>query len=156
MTTPINIGIAEGARVSIAQDLAVLLADTYTLYLKTQNFHWNVTGPRFQEVHALTELQYTDLAAAIDAVAERIRTLGEHAPASYAKYRELSSLQDEDGVPVADQMLAILAQDHEAIVRTIRKAMPSVQEVGDESTASLLSDRLSLHEKTAWMLRSMI
>ncbi|WP_020405893.1 Dps family protein [Hahella ganghwensis] len=156
MSEVMNIGIDEGARQKIIEDLSALLADTYTLYLKTQNFHWNVTGPRFQEVHALTELQYTDLAAAIDLIAERIRTLGEYAPASYSKYRELTSIQEEDGVPVADQMLAVLAQDQETVVRTIRKALPHAQEVADESTASLLSDRLSIHEKAAWMLRSMI
>ncbi|OZG74286.1 DNA starvation/stationary phase protection protein [Hahella sp. CCB-MM4] len=156
MTTSINIGIDESSRQRIVEDLSALLADTYTLYLKTQNFHWNVTGPRFQEVHALTELQYTDLAAAIDLIAERIRALGEYAPASYSKYRELTSIQEEESVPAANEMLAILAKDQETVVRTIRKALPHAQEVADESTASLLSDRLSIHEKAAWMLRSMI
>ncbi|AZZ94825.1 DNA starvation/stationary phase protection protein [Hahella sp. KA22] len=152
----INIGLTENARQNIAHSLSRLLADSYTLYLKTQNFHWNVTGPRFQEVHALTEMHYTDLAAAIDAIAERIRALGEYAPGSYSSYQKLATLKEEAGVPAANEMLAVLAKDHEQIARNIREALPAAQEATDESSASLLSDRLSVHEKTAWMLRSMV
>lgn len=152
----INIGLSEETRQAISQSLARLLADSYTLYLKTQNFHWNVTGPRFQAVHAMTMEQYTDLATAIDDIAERIRALGEVAPGSYSAYARLASIKEETGVPEAAQMLRQLADDHEHISRNIREALPRAQEAADESTASLLSDRLRIHEKYAWMLRSMI
>ncbi len=151
----IDIGIDEEARKGIAEGLGELLADTYTLYLKTHNFHWNVVGPRFRELHLMFEEQYTELAVAVDDIAERIRTLGFPAPGTYSAYAKLSTIEETEGVPSAEEMIRILTEDNETVVRTARRILPSAQEVGDESTASLIADRMVIHEKTAWMIRSL-
>ena len=151
----INIGIPESDRVEIAGALGRLLADTYTLYLKTHNFHWNVTGPQFQTLHLMFELHYNEMWLAIDLIAERIRALGEFAPGSYAQFAHLTSIDEADGVPGADAMVSQLIAGHEAVIRTCRGLLPLVQGASDESSASLVSDRLLVHEKTAWMLRSL-
>ena len=150
----IDIGLAADTREVIAQGLCELLADTYTLYLKTHNFHWNVLGPRFRELHLVFEEQYTELATAVDEIAERIRALGFPAPGTYSEYIQLSNIKETQGVPAAEDMTRILTEDNEAVVRTSRRILPQVQEAGDESTASLIADRMVVHEKTAWMLRS--
>ncbi len=150
----INIGIASAERESIAEKLQALLADSYTLYLQTHNFHWNVTGPYFQQLHALFETHYTELALAVDEIAERIRTLGVAAPASYKAFAALSSINEIDGVPSAQEMLKILTANNEQVVRTCRDALLVAQEAGDESSAALISDRMRVHEKAAWMLRA--
>jgi len=155
-TMTMNIGLTEQQREAIAQGLGRLLADTYTLYLKTHGFHWNVTGPMFQTLHLLFETQYTELADAVDNIAERIRALGVFAPSSFSKYRELSTIQEETGVPNATDMIAQLLAGHEAIVRTARDIFPLVDSARDEPTADLLTNRMQIHEKTAWMLRSLI
>jgi len=152
----IDIGIDETERKTIAENLGQLLADTYSLYLKTHNFHWNVVGPRFRELHLMFEEQYTELAIAVDDIAERIRALGFPAPGTYSQYAELSSIEETQGVPSAEDMIRILTEDNEAVVRTARRILPSAQKVGDESTASLIADRMVLHEKTAWMIRSLL
>jgi starvation-inducible DNA-binding protein len=152
----IDIGIKSEDRKAIAHGLSRLLADTYTLYLKTHNFHWNVTGPMFQPLHLMFETQYTELAAAVDLIAERIRALGHAAPGSYADYAKLSSIKDANGVPGANQMIAELLEGQEAVVRTAREVFPLVEKAGDEASADLLVQRRQLHEKTAWMLRSML
>lgn len=152
----IDIGINETERKTIAEGLGHLLADTYSLYLKTHNFHWNVVGPRFRELHLMFEEQYTELAVAVDDIAERIRTLGFPAPGTYSQYASLSSIKETEGVPPADDMIRILTEDNEAVVRTARRILPSAQGVGDESTASLIADRMVVHEKTAWMIRSLL
>ena len=152
----INIGIDDATRRAIAGDLNRVLADTYTLYLKTHNCHWNVKGPMFNTLHAMFETQYNELWIAVDEVAERIRTLGEPAPGTYSAFAKLTSIPETDGVPDAMQMVEQLKDGHETVVRTIREAMPRAQEAGDESTASLLSDRMVVHEKTAWMLRTLL
>ncbi|GGO88681.1 DNA starvation/stationary phase protection protein [Marinobacterium nitratireducens] len=151
----INIGIPEADRKSIAEGLSRLLADSYTLYLQTHNFHWNVTGPQFRELHLMFEEHYTELAVAVDDIAERIRTLGEVAPGTYKAYAALSSIREVDGVPDAKEMVALLTSGHEQVVRTCREVLKVAQGADDESTASLVSDRMSIHEKTAWMLRSL-
>jgi starvation-inducible DNA-binding protein len=151
-----NIGIGEQDRHIIAEGLGNLLADTYTLYLKTHNFHWNVVGPRFHDLHLMFETQYTELATAVDGIAERIRTLGFAAPATYSEFARLTSISETLGVPKAEEMVAILTEDNESVVRTARKILPLAQAVSDESTASLISDRMVIHEKTAWMLRSLL
>ncbi len=155
-TQSIDIGIPEQQRKAIADGLSRLLADTYTLYLKTHNFHWNVTGPQFNTLHLMFETQYTELATAVDEIAERIRALGEPAPGSYAAFARLSSVKEADGVPSAEDMLRQLVQDQETVVRTAREVLPLADEANDEPTAGLLSDRMQVHEKTAWMLRSML
>ncbi|NEQ25919.1 MAG: DNA starvation/stationary phase protection protein [Microcoleus sp. SIO2G3] len=152
----IDIGIPEDDRQAIAQGLSRLLADTYTLYLKTHNFHWNVTGPMFQTLHTMFEQQYTELAVAVDDIAERIRSLGFPAPGTYSDYVKLASIEETMGVPTADDMIRLLVAGNEAVVRTARAAFPAAERAGDESTADLLTDRLRLHEKTAWMLRSLL
>ena len=153
----INIGIAEQDRAAIAEGLSRLLADTYTLYLKTHNFHWNVTGPMFNTLHLMFEGQYTELALAVDAIAERIRALGFPAPGTYAAYARLSSIkEEEEGVPSADDMIKQLVQGQEAVVRTARGIFPLLDKVSDEPTADLLTQRMQVHEKTAWMLRSLL
>jgi len=152
----IDIGISEVDRQTIAEGLGRLLADTYTLYLKTHNFHWNVTGPQFRELHLMYEEQYTELSTAVDEIAERIRTLGFPAPGTYGAYAKLTSIAEVDGVPESAQMTRMLTEDNEAVVRTARAILPLAQQSGDESTASLISDRMVVHEKTAWMLRSLI
>ena len=152
----IDIGINEQNRIAIAEGLSRLLADTYTLYLKTHNFHWNVTGPMFNTLHQMFEQQYTELATAVDEIAERIRALGVMAPGSYAQFAELTSVREETGVPTAEEMILQLVKDQETVVRTARSVFPVIEEARDEPTADLLTQRMQLHEKTAWMLRSMI
>src|SRR5688572_5680331 len=153
---PIDIGISEKIRAEIADGLSRLLADTYTLYLKTHNFHWNVTGPMFQTLHLMFEQQYTELAIAVDSIAERIRALGFPAPGTYADFVERSSIKEERGVPSADQMIRQLVEGQEATVRTARSVFPITEELHDEATADLLTQRMQVHEKTAWMLRSLV
>ena len=152
----INIGIAEADRAAIAEGLSRLLADTYTLYLKTHNFHWNVTGPMFNTLHLMFETQYTELALAVDLIAERIRALGFPAPGTYAAYSKLSSIKEEEGVPAAEDMIRLLVQGQEAVARTARSIFPLAEKVSDEPTADLLTQRLQVNEKTACMLRSLL
>ena len=152
----INIGIDETNRAQLAQALSKLLAESYSLYLKTHNFHWNVTGPMFQTLHTLFEEQYTELATAIDDVAERIRSLGHPAPGSFAAFAKLSEIPDTDGVPKAEQMIRLLVEAHETVIRTARGVVPVAENAGDQATADLATQRLQLHEKTAWMLRSLL
>lgn len=151
----IDIGIAEEARRQIAEGLARLLADTYTLYLKTHNYHWNVIGPQFTTLHLMFEGQYTELALAVDQIAERIRTLGEPAPGSYREFAALSSIAEDVDRPAADEMIRRLELGQEAVVRTARSLFPLVEEARDQPTADLLTQRMQVHEKTAWMLRSL-
>lgn len=152
----VNIGIGPEHRADIAQGLKHLLADSYTLYLQTHNFHWNVTGPQFRELHLLFEEHYTELAVAVDDIAERIRTLGVHAPGTYKQFAELSSIEEVTGVPSAQEMVEILKTSHERVVRTCREALKKAQAGDDESSLALISDRMRIHEKTAWMLRAML
>ena len=151
---PVNIGISESNRAEIVQGLSRLLADTYSLYLKTHYFHWNVTGPMFNSLHLMFEQQYTELSLAVDAVAERIRTLGYPAPGSYSQYAALTSIPETSEVPEAEEMVRLLVEGNEAVVRTARSIFPLAESANDESTADLLTQRMSIHEKTAWMLRS--
>lgn len=150
----IDIGINEESRIAIADSLKVLLSDSYTLYLQTHNFHWNVTGVHFRELHLMFEEHYTELAIAVDDIAERIRTLGVYAPGTYQAFAKLSNIAEVEGVPPAEEMVTILTRSHEQVIKTCRQVLAVAQEAGDESTASLVSDRMVLHEKTAWMLRS--
>jgi starvation-inducible DNA-binding protein len=153
----IDIGITEQDRAAIAQGLSHLLADTYTLYLTTHNFHWNVTGPMFNSLHNMFMLQYTELWNAVDPVAERIRSLGHTAPGSYAQFGQLTSLPDAPTTPPkAVEMIAILAQGHEAVARTARSLYPAVEQAHDEPTADLLTQRIGVHEQAAWMLRALL
>jgi starvation-inducible DNA-binding protein len=152
----INIGIAEKDRVAIAEGLSRLLADTYTLYLKTHNFHWNVTGPMFQTLHLLFETEYTELALAVDLIAERIRALGSPAPGTYAEFARLSSIKEAQGVPKAEDMIRELVQGQEAVVRTARAVIPLAESAHDQPSADLLTQRMQVHEKNAWMLRSLL
>ncbi|CAM5210667.1 Dps family protein [Alishewanella longhuensis] len=152
----INIGIDEEQRKAIAHGLSVLLADTYTLYLKTHNYHWNVTGPMFQTLHTLFETQYTELAVAVDDIAERIRALGEFAPGSYKEYAKLTSLKEADGIPSAEDMIKDLVKGQEAIAKTARSIVPVADGASDEVTLDLLTQRMTVHEKNAWMLRSLV
>ena len=152
-----DIGISEKDRAAIAQGLSRLLADTYTLYLTTHNFHWNVTGPMFNSLHDMFMQQYTELWNAVDPIAERIRSLGHVAPGSYAQYGKLSSLPDApQAPPKAMEMVRILAQGHEAVARTARSIFPLVEKASDEPTADVLVQRLTVHEQAAWMLRSLL
>jgi starvation-inducible DNA-binding protein len=153
---PINIGIEEQDRREIAEGLSKLLADTYTLYLKTHNFHWNVTGPMFQTLHLMFEQQYNELALAVDLIAERIRALGFPAPGTYKEFAKLSSISEEEGTPSAEEMIRKLVEGQEAVVRTARSVFPVVDRANDEPTADLLTQRMQVHEKTAWMLRSLL
>ena len=154
---PINIGISEKDRAAIAKGLSRLLADTYTLYLTTHNFHWNVTGPMFNTLHQMFMVQYTELWAAVDPVAERIRSLGHPAPGSYAQFIHLASVPDVPSTPPkALEMVRILVQGHEAVARTARELFPVADKASDEPTADLLTQRLTVHEQTAWMLRSLL
>jgi starvation-inducible DNA-binding protein len=155
-TMEIDIGISEQDRRGIVDGLSRLLADTYTLYLKTHNFHWNVTGPMFQTLHLMFETQYTELAAAVDLIAERIRALGSFAPGTYSEFARLSTIKEPDGVPSAQDMIKQLVQDQEAVVRTARSMFDAVDKASDEPTADLLTQRMQAHEKTAWMLRSLL
>lgn len=152
----IEIGIEEGKRELIAEKLSHLLADTYTLYLKTHNFHWNVEGPMFVTLHELFEGHYTELASAVDEIAERIRALGFTAPGSYKQFVELTSIEESTSVPKAMDMVTELIKAHEAVVRTARAAFHVAEEADDEVTADLLTQRMQVHEKTAWMLRSLL
>lgn len=152
----INIGLSADQRREVAGGLARLLADSYTLYLKTHNFHWNVTGPMFQTLHTLFETQYTELATAVDEIAERIRALGETAPGSYQQFAALSSISEETGVPAAEDMIRQLVEGQEAVARTARSIFPAADAAGDEPTADLLTQRMHIHEKNAWMLRSLL
>jgi len=152
----INIGISEQDRKEIAHGLSRLLADTYTLYLKTHNFHWNVTGPMFETLHLMFERQYTELADAVDLIAERIRALGVFAPGSYSEFGKLASIREETGVPDARTMIKQLVDGQEAVVRTARSVFPVVDRAQDQPTADLLTQRMQVHEKAAWMLRSLL
>lgn len=152
----VEIGISEQDRQRLADGLAKLLADTYTLYLKTHNFHWNVKGPMFQTLHLMFEQHYTELAMAVDLVAERIRALGHPAPGTYSAYAKLSSIPETDGVPQALDMVKLLVEAHEAVIRTARNVVSLAEETKDQATADLGTQRLQLHEKTAWMLRSLL
>ncbi len=152
----IDIGIREKDRKKIADGLSRLLADTYTLYLKTHNYHWNVTGPMFTTLHLMFEQEYTELATAVDLIAERIRALGVPAPATYKEFSRLSSIEEVEGVPSAEDMIADLVKGQEAVVRTARSVFPIVDKSRDEPTADLLTQRMQVHEKTAWMLRSLL
>ncbi len=150
-----NIGINEKDRKEIAAGLSKLLADTYILYLKTHNYHWNVTGPMFLTLHQQFELQYLELALAIDMIAERIRALGFPTPATYLEFAELASIQEERGVPSAERMTLRLCEGHEAVIQTAFNILPIVDQAHDLPTSDLLTQRMQIHEKTAWMLRSL-
>lgn len=152
----INTGIAADDRATIADSLSHLLADTYTLYLKTHNFHWNVTGPMFRSLHMMFEEQYTELWGALDEIAERIRALGQPAPGSYKAFARLTSIEEEEGVPEAKEMIRQLVAGHEAVAKTARSVFQAADACDDEVTADLLTQRMTVHEKTAWMLRSML
>ena len=152
----IDIGITEKDRAAIAGGLGRLLADSYSLYLQTHNFHWNVTGPMFQTLHVMFEAQYTELSLAVDLVAERIRALGFPAPATYSEFARLTSIKEVAGVPKADEMIRLLVEGQETVVRTARSIFPLAESASDEATADLLTQRIQLHEKTAWMLRSLL
>ena len=149
-------GLTTKDRKTIANKISLLLADTYTLYLKTHNFHWNVTGPMFSTLHQMFEEQYTELALAVDEIAERIRALGEPAPGSYALFAKLSSIEEADGVPTARQMIKQLADDQDTVVRIARETVEITSAAGDEVSTDLLIQRMQVHEKTAWMLRAML
>jgi starvation-inducible DNA-binding protein len=152
----IDIGIDEVNRDAITEGLSRLLADTYTLYLKTHNYHWNVTGPMFQTLHLMFETQYNELALAVDLIAERIRALGAPAPGSYRAFASLSSIVEDDDQPDAQEMIRRLTKAQETVVRTARSIFPVVEQANDEPTADLLTQRMQVHEKTAWMLRSLL
>ena len=152
----IYIGIADATRKQIADGLSRLLADTYTLYLKTHNFHWNVTGPMFNTLHLMFEGQYNELALAVDVIAERIRALGHPAPGSYSAFAKLSSIPEAEGTPDAIEMIRQLMQGQEAVARTARSVFPIVNDANDQPSADLLTQRMQVHEKNAWMLRSLL
>lgn len=152
----IDIGIAEGDRKAIAEGLNRVLADTFALYLKTHSFHWNVTGPMFNTLHTMFMTQYTELWTALDEVAERIRALGYPAPGSFTQFAKLASISEEQGVPKAQEMIRQLVEGHEAVARTARQVFPTAEQANDQPTADLLTQRLQIHEKTAWMLRSLL
>ena len=152
----IDIGIGAKSREKIAKGLSVLLADSYTLYLMTHNFHWNVTGPQFNSLHSMFMTQYTEQWNALDQIAERIRALGHPAPGTYKEFVELASIAEVEGVPSADEMIRHLVAAQESTARTARKLFPVVDAANDQPTADLLTQRLEVHEKTAWMLRSLL
>ena len=152
----IDIGIDEADRKAITEGLSRLLADSYTLYLKTHNYHWNVTGPMFQTLHLMFETQYNELALAVDVIAERIRSLGAPAPATYREFIELSSVLEDDDTPDATEMIRRLIIGQETVARTARSVFPIVEKAHDQPTADVLTQRLQIHEKTAWMLRSLL
>jgi len=152
----IDIGIKTKDREKIAQGLARVLADTYSLYLKTHNFHWNVEGPMFNTLHLMFMEEYTELWQALDAIAERIRALDYPAPGTGREFAKLTSIEETEGVPEAMEMVRLLVTGHEAVARTARAAFPAAEKAGDESTCDLLTQRLQVHEKTAWMLRSLL
>lgn len=149
-------GIPAKQRAAIAQGLSRLLADTYVVYLKTHNFHWNVEGPMFQTLHQMFMEQYTEAWNAIDLIAERIRSLGEYAPGTYREYLKLARVKETDGVPRAEQMVRLLIEGQQAVVRTARELLPLADEANDEPTLDLLTQRMQVHEKNAWMLRSLL
>ena len=151
-----DIGISQEDRARIVEGLSRVLADTYTLYLKTHNFHWNVVGPKFRTLHLMFEEQYNELWMAVDAIAERIRTLGYPAPGTYREFAALTSIADIEGVPAAEDMVGLLVEGHEAVCRTARALLAPTTKGEDESTADLVTQRLQIHEKTAWMLRSLL
>ena len=153
---PIDVGISDGDRKAIAAGLSKFLADTYTLYLKTHNFHWNVTGPMFQTLHLMFETHYNELWLATDLIAERIRTLGAPAPATYAEFSSLSSIKEQQGHVEAEQMIRLLVEGHQAVIRTARSVFPVAEKAQDQVTIDLLTQRMQIHEKTAWMLRSLL
>ena len=152
----IDIGIKDRDRARIVEGLSRLLADSYTLYLMTHNFHWNVTGPHFNSLHQMFMTQYTEQWAALDLIAERIRALGHPAPGTYREFARLASIEEVEGVPSADEMVRHLVAAQEATARTARKVFPVVEAANDQPTADLLTQRLEVHEKTAWMLRSLL
>ena len=152
----LNLGINEQDRVKIAAGLSRLLADSYTLYLKTHNFHWNVKGPLFNTLHLMFEEHYTELATAVDEIAERIRALGVRAPGSYKEFAELTSVTEAEGDEPAEEMIRQLVLGQETVVRTAREVFPAADAANDEPTADLLTQRMQIHEKNAWMLRSML
>jgi starvation-inducible DNA-binding protein len=152
----LNIGIGDKDREKIAKQLSKLLADSYTLYLKTHNYHWNVTGPQFNSLHSMFEQQYTELAAAVDEIAERIRALGITAPGSYSEFAKLTSIDEGKGDESSEEMIRQLVAGQEAVARTAREAFPAANSAHDEPTADLLTQRMQVHEKNAWMLRSML
>ena len=150
----INIGINDADRARSAIAIKTLLANTYTLYLKTHGYHWNVEGPHFQQLHTLFMEQYTEMWTAVDELAERIRALGEYAPSSYAEMAALSSLEEETGQPDWKTMVKNLAKGHEAVAKSAREVLRVAEEIGDDATADVIAPRITLHEKTAWMLRA--
>ena len=152
----IDIGIEPAKREEIAMGLSRMLADSYTLYLKTHNFHWNVTGPMFQTLHLMFETHYTELALAVDLIAERIRALGSPAPGTYQRFAELSSIKEDQGVPKAEDMIRQLVQGHETAAKTARQVFKLAEAESDQPTCDLLTQRMQVHEKTAWMLRSLL
>lgn len=152
----IDIGIEANKREDIAKGLSRVLADTYTLYLGTHNFHWNVTGPMFQTLHLMFETQYNELALAVDLIAERIRALGFSAPGTYKQFAQLSSIEEVDGVPKAKDMIGLLVKGHETVARTAREVFRAADQANDQPTCDLLTQRMQVHEKTAWMLRSLL
>lgn len=152
----IEIGIPDEDRQIIAEGLKKVLADSYTLYLKTHNYHWNVTGPMFQTLHVMFEEHYNALFLAVDEIAERIRALGHFAPGSYHAYSKLTSIKEETDVPKATQMVENLVHGHETVARTARAVFPAAEKGSDEATLDLLTQRIQFHEKTAWMLRSLL
>lgn len=151
-----NIGIEPKERKQVCKGLSKLLADSYLLYLKTQNYHWNVTGKMFQPLHTLFEGQYTDLAEAVDEIAERIRALGEYAPGSFSAFSKVASIKEENGIPTAEEMIHNLVVGNEAVITTAREIINLCEEAADDVTADLMVERMQVHEKNAWMLRSMI
>jgi starvation-inducible DNA-binding protein len=152
----IDIGISTDDRAKIAEELSKVLADSYLLYLKTHNFHWNVTGPMFSTLHVMFQEQYTELWNALDLIAERMRALGHFAPGTYKRYAELSSIKEEPAVPTAQEMIRQLVEGQEAVTRTARAAFRVADDADDQPTAGLLTDRMEIHEKNAWMLRSFL
>ena len=152
----VDIGLSEKQRKDIAEGLSHLLADSYSLYLKTHNFHWNVVGPMFETLHLMFETQYKEMAEAVDEIAERIRTLGFPAPATYSAFMKLSSIKDTEGVPDANEMIRELVVGHESVVKTARSIFPKVEAANDPGTTDLLTRRMEVHEKAAWMLRSLL
>lgn len=152
----INIGISEKDRAAVAKELSKLLADSYTLYLMTHNFHWNVTGPMFNALHQMFMTQYTEEWTALDDIAERIRALGHYAPGTYAEYAKLSSISEPTSVPDATEMIKMLVEGNESVAKTARAAFEKADAANDQPTADLLTQRLDIHEKNAWMLRSML
>ena len=156
MTIKIDIGIDAAHRQQIAGGLSRVLADSYTLYLETHNFHWNVTGPMFRTLHLMFETQYGELALAVDLIAERIRTLGLPAPGTYRQFLELSTIKEQTGIPAAQDMIRLLVEGHETVARTSREVFKLAEKASDQPTCDLLTQRMQVHEKTAWMLRSLL